>query len=57
MLGHAVAGTQPALAHVKAYDSIVVYGHSTGALVAAMYAIDGTFRQHISGCAQRAATV
>ena len=52
-----MAGTQPALAHVKAYDSIVVYGHSTGALVAAMYAIDGTFRQHISGCALRAATV
>lgn len=34
----------------QTYDDIILYGHSTGGLVAALYAKKGRWRHHISGC-------
>ncbi len=49
ILGHDVPHVQPPLADKKHYGSILMYGHSTGGLVGAMYAADSKLKQHISG--------
>lgn len=34
----------------QSYDEIILYGHSTGGLIAALYAKEGRWRNHIAGC-------
>ena len=53
ILGRDVPHAQPPLLDKKQYDSIVMYGHSTGGLIGAMFAADSKLSEHISGCGIR----